>query len=98
VRENANRQSDARKRITEGLACLKKLKRSFTTVELQEAAACSRETLYKHVYVLVNYLSLAPCEEDERSLVPYVRQLRKELQVRVTSAQIFEQPPEIGFS
>jgi hypothetical protein len=206
VRENANRQSDARKRITEGLAGLKKLKRSFTTVELQEAAACSRETLYKHadiwrrdyedladgffaictdeynavegaasqeslppatvfekitppgllaarriayelsmrskrdiqkskqtvfltsvqaekewrakvgtltrsapselsvvelkslLYVLVNYLSLAPCEEDERSLMPYVRQLRKELQVRVNSAQIFEQPLETGFS
>ncbi len=50
------------------------------------------------LYVLANYLSLAPCEEDERSLVPFARQLRKELQVRVTSAQIFEQPPEIGFS
>jgi hypothetical protein len=48
VRENANRRRDARKRIQDGLDELKKLGRSFTTVELQQAAECSRETLYKH--------------------------------------------------
>jgi hypothetical protein len=48
IRENANRKSDARKRITEALDGLKRLKRSFTTVELQEAAGCARDTLYKH--------------------------------------------------
>jgi hypothetical protein len=48
IRENANRKSDARKRIADALAGLKKQRRSFTTVELQEAAACSRTTLYKH--------------------------------------------------
>jgi hypothetical protein len=47
-RENANRKSDARERITVALAELKLLQRSFTTVELQQAAACSRTTLYKH--------------------------------------------------
>lgn len=48
IRENANRQTDARKRIADALDGVKKLRRSFTTVELQEAARCSRETLYKH--------------------------------------------------
>jgi hypothetical protein len=48
VRENANRKSDARKRIQDALAGIKKLQRSFTTVELQKAAKCSRETLYAH--------------------------------------------------
>jgi len=48
VRENANRKSDARKRIQEALSGIKSLKRTFTTVELQKAAECSRETLYKH--------------------------------------------------
>jgi len=48
VRENANRKTDARKRIQEALAGIKKLQRSFTTVELQEAAKCSRRTLYAH--------------------------------------------------
>ncbi len=48
IRENANRKSDARKRIQEALASIKKLQRSFTTVELQKAAKCSRETLYNH--------------------------------------------------
>lgn len=48
IRENANRKTNARKRIADGLDGLKKLQRSFTTVELQEAAGCSRETLYNH--------------------------------------------------
>ncbi|MGH2506738.1 MAG: hypothetical protein ACRDHZ_04895 [Ktedonobacteraceae bacterium] len=48
VRENANRKTDARKRIAEALDGLNKLGRSFTTVELQQAAGCSRETLYNH--------------------------------------------------
>jgi hypothetical protein len=48
IRENANRKSGARKRITEALDGLKKRRRSFTTVELQEAAGCSRRTLYDH--------------------------------------------------
>lgn len=48
IRENQNRKSDARKRITEAVDGLKKLRRTFTTVELQQAAECSRTTLYKH--------------------------------------------------
>jgi hypothetical protein len=48
IRENANRKSNARKRIAFALDGLKKLQRSFTTVELQEAAGCSRQTLYNH--------------------------------------------------
>lgn len=48
IRENANRKTDARKRITDALDGLKKLQRSFTTVALQEAAGCSRRTLYSH--------------------------------------------------
>jgi hypothetical protein len=48
IRENANRKSGARKRIQDALDGLKKFNRSFTTVELQEAAACARDTLYKH--------------------------------------------------
>ncbi len=48
VRANAKRKSDARKRITDAVESLKKLQRSFTTVQLQEAAECSRRTLYKH--------------------------------------------------
>ena len=48
VRENANRKLNARKRIQEALNSIKKLQRSFTTVELQKAAKCSRETLYNH--------------------------------------------------
>lgn len=48
VRENVNRRRDARQRITEAMDGIKKLRRSFTTVELQEAAGCSRRTLYKH--------------------------------------------------
>jgi len=48
IRANANRKTMARKRISEALDSLKKRGRSFTTVELQESAGCSRETLYKH--------------------------------------------------
>lgn len=48
VRENENRKTNARKRIADALEGLKKLRRSFTTVELQEAARCSRRTLYDH--------------------------------------------------
>ncbi|MBX9686283.1 MAG: hypothetical protein K2X27_06245 [Candidatus Obscuribacterales bacterium] len=48
VRANANRKSNARKRIAEALEGLKKRGRSFTTVELQEAAGCARKTLYGH--------------------------------------------------
>lgn len=48
VRENANRKTDARKRITDALEGLKKRQRSFTTTELEKAAKCSRETLYNH--------------------------------------------------
>jgi hypothetical protein len=47
IRENANRKSGARKRIQEALDGLKKFNRSFTTVELQEAAECARDTLYR---------------------------------------------------
>ncbi len=48
VRENANRKTAARKRIAEALDGLKNLGRSFTTVQLQQAAGCSRRTLYDH--------------------------------------------------
>jgi hypothetical protein len=48
VRENANRKRDARKRIQDAFDSIRKLGRSFTTVELQQSAECSRETLYKH--------------------------------------------------
>lgn len=48
IRENANRKVDARKRIQDALDGLLKFRRSFTTVELQKAAGCSRETLYNH--------------------------------------------------
>jgi hypothetical protein len=48
IRANANRKTDARKRISDALDGIKKLQRTFTTVELQEAAGCSRETLYNH--------------------------------------------------
>lgn len=48
IRENTNRKKDARQRIQDALDGLKKLQRAFTTVELQEAADCSRMTLYKH--------------------------------------------------
>lgn len=48
VRGNAKRQTDARKRISDALEALKKRQCSFTTVQLQKAAGCSRETLYNH--------------------------------------------------
>lgn len=48
IRANANKKSKARKRIADALEDIKKLRRSFTTVELQEAAGCARDTLYKH--------------------------------------------------
>lgn len=48
VRENANRKIDARKRIQNALDELKSHARSFTTVELEQLAQCSRQTLYKH--------------------------------------------------
>lgn len=48
VRENANRKIDARSRIRDALTTLRKRGRSFTTVDLQEAAKCSRRTLYVH--------------------------------------------------
>lgn len=54
IRANVSKKQDARKRITEALEELKKLGRSFTTVELQEAARCSRETLYKHADIWRN--------------------------------------------
>ncbi len=48
IRENANRQLDAQTRIKTSLEKLKKRGGSFTTVELQQGAECSRATLYKH--------------------------------------------------
>jgi len=48
VLENKKRKASARRRIHDALDGLKKLGRSFTTVELQEAAECARDTLYKH--------------------------------------------------
>ena len=48
IKENQNRQKDARTRIQDALDALKKQNRAFTTVELHELAQCSRETLYKH--------------------------------------------------
>lgn len=48
IRANANKEKDARKRISGALEELKKEQRSFTTTELQKAASCGRDTLYKH--------------------------------------------------
>lgn len=48
VRENANRKVNARTKIQKALTELQTRKRSFTTVELEELADCSRRTLYKH--------------------------------------------------
>lgn len=48
IRENENRKQGARQRIADALDTLKQQGRSFTTVELREAAGCSRETLYSH--------------------------------------------------
>jgi hypothetical protein len=47
-KENANRRSDARRRIQAAKESLKRYNRTFTTVELQQAAGCSRATLYNH--------------------------------------------------
>lgn len=48
IRENENRQKDARQRIQEATDSLRKEQRTFTTVELRERASCSRRTLYDH--------------------------------------------------
>jgi hypothetical protein len=48
IRANANKKRDARNKIQEALDSMKKLGRSFTTVELEECADVSRRTLYKH--------------------------------------------------
>ena len=48
IRANENKKTDSRKKIQAALEGLKKLGRSFTTVELEEAATVSRRTLYKH--------------------------------------------------
>lgn len=48
IRENQNRKAGARQRIQQALDELRKEQRAFTTVELQQAAQCSRETLYNH--------------------------------------------------
>jgi hypothetical protein len=48
VRENAKRKASARRRIQDALASLQIRKRPFSTVELQKAAGCGRDTLYKH--------------------------------------------------
>jgi hypothetical protein len=48
IRANENREQDARNRIQSALDGVKKLHRAFTTVELHEAAGCSRRTLYAH--------------------------------------------------
>ncbi|MBY0552046.1 MAG: hypothetical protein K2W95_32480 [Candidatus Obscuribacterales bacterium] len=48
IRENENRQKDARQRIQEALDTLRSQQRYFTTVELHELASCSRRTLYDH--------------------------------------------------
>lgn len=48
IRANANKKRDARQKIQDALDSLKKLGRSFTTVELEEASDVSRRTLYNH--------------------------------------------------
>lgn len=48
MRENAKRKANARRRIEDALAALRVRKQRFSTVELQKAAGCGRETLYKH--------------------------------------------------
>jgi len=48
VRENAKRKDSARRRIQDALTSLQIRKRPFSTVELQKAAGCARDTLYKH--------------------------------------------------
>lgn len=48
VKENAKRKASARRRIQDALASLHIRRRPFSTVELQKAAGCGRDTLYKH--------------------------------------------------
>jgi hypothetical protein len=48
IRENENRQKDARQRIQQATDSLRAEHRPFTTVELRERASCSRRTLYDH--------------------------------------------------
>jgi hypothetical protein len=48
IRGNAKRKANARRRIEDALAALQIRKRPFSTVELQKAAGCGRQTLYKH--------------------------------------------------
>lgn len=48
VKENARRKDNARRRIQDALAALQIRKRPFSTVDLQKAAGCGRDTLYKH--------------------------------------------------
>jgi len=48
IKGNEKRRTNARQRIQVALAALQKRKRPFTTVELQKAAGCARDTLYKH--------------------------------------------------
>ncbi len=48
IRGNAKRKANARRRIEDALAALRIRKERFSTVELQKAAGCGRETLYKH--------------------------------------------------
>jgi len=48
IKENARRKANARRRIEEALATLQIRNLPFSTVELQKAAGCGRDTLYKH--------------------------------------------------
>ncbi len=48
VRENAKRKANARRRIQDALEALLIRKRAFSTVDLQKAAKCGRDTLYSH--------------------------------------------------
>jgi len=48
IRANENKKRDSRQKIQTALESLKKLGRSFTTVELEEISDVSRRTLYKH--------------------------------------------------
>jgi len=48
IKENERRKNNARRRIQDALSALQNLKRPFSTVELQKAASCGRDTLYKH--------------------------------------------------
>jgi hypothetical protein len=48
IRHNAKLKRNSREKIQDALDSLKKLGRSFTTVELEEASEVSRRTLYNH--------------------------------------------------